>query len=104
MYRFLLRPLAVLAFALCLAPLTGCDSDGLFGDDEQEVEGTVEAVGDDFLTVDAIDYAVTADTEFEGYTGLDDIEVGDEVEIEYEERDSGRVALEIEDPSAEDDD
>lgn len=85
-----------------LVALAGCDAlEDVFGGD-QEVTGTVEQVGTDFLTVDAIRYAVTADTEFEGFTGLADLEVGDEVGVEYEDRSGERVALEIEDAAHED--
>jgi hypothetical protein len=47
---------------------------------------------------------VTGDTEYEGLTGLADLSVGDEVEIEYEDRDGGREAVEVELAGAEDDD
>ena len=77
--------------------LTGCDTVEDLFEDEQEAQGIVEALGENTLTVDGIEYRVTGDTEFdEGLESLDDVSVGDEVEIEYEERDGGRVALEIE--------
>ena len=98
------RILPGLLLALFLVGTTGCDAfEDVFGD-EAEATGTVEAVSATSITVDATAYAVTAETEFEGYTGIDDIEVGDEVEIEYEDRNGERVALEIEDPASEDED
>jgi hypothetical protein len=97
-------PLAAALLALLLVGLTGCDLfEDVFGGD-QEISGTVEEIGDDFVVVDGTTYTVTADTEYEGYTGLDDIAVGDPVDIEYEDRSGERVALEIEDPRNEDED
>ena len=86
--------------------LAGCDT---FEDlnpfnDEKEVTGIVDAIGDASLTVDGIEYAVTAETEFDGIDGLGDLSVGDEVEVEYEENGGGRTALEIELAGADDDD
>lgn len=86
--------LLVLAFGL-----VGCDA---FEDinpfnNEKEVTGIVEAVGESSLTVDGIEYRVTDSTEFDdGYSSLADVSVGDEVEIEYEEEGGGRRALEVE--------
>ena len=99
----ILKGLLVLLF---VAGLTGCDTFEEINpfNDEQEVEGIVEALGDDALTVDGIEYTVTADTEFDGIDGLSDLSVGDEVEVEYEETNSGRVALEVELAGADDDD
>ena len=85
-----------------LVGLAGCDALEDVFEDEQEVSGTVEEVSDASLRVDGATYAVTAETEFEGYTGLDDVAVGDRVEVEYEDRSGRLVALEIEDPAFED--
>jgi hypothetical protein len=68
------------------------------------VTANVSEVGADYITVEATRYKVTSDTEFEGFTGLADISVGDAAGIEYEERDGTRVAIEIEDASPGDDD
>ncbi len=89
-----------LTLALFLIGFTGCDTlEGVFGGD-QEITGTVEEVGANYLTVDATRYAVTPQTEFDGYARLSDISVGDRVKVEYEERNGERFALEIEDPSS----
>ena len=92
------------ALLLLVFGFVGCDALEDLIENEKEVQGIVEAIGENELTVDGIDYLVTADTEFEdGYESLADVSVGDEVEIEYEENDTGRVALEVE-PADEDDD
>lgn len=91
------RPFALL-IAFLLTGSTGCDAIEDVFDSELEVAGTVEAVGPTSITLDATVYAVTDETEYEGYTGIDGVRVGDEVEIEYEEQDSGLVALEVEGP------
>lgn len=92
------------ALVLLVVGLAGCDTlDDVFGND-QEISGIVEEIGADFLVVDATNYALTSSTEYEGFTGLSDISVGDEVNIEYEDRNGGRVALEVEDPNAPDPD
>lgn len=98
-----LKGLVVLLFVFSV---TGCDAlEGVNPfNNEKEVSGIVEAVGDSTLTVDGIEYRVTDETEFEGADGLADLSEGDEVEIEYEERDGGREAVEIEVAGAEDDD
>ena len=86
--------------------LVGCDSfDDLF-ENEKEVQGIVEAIAADgsSLTVDGIVYRVTSNTEYEGISGLADLSVGDEVEIEYEEQGGDRVAVEVELAGADDDD
>jgi PDZ domain-containing secreted protein len=85
---------------------TGCDTlEGINPfNNEKEVSGVIEAIGDNSLTVDGIEYAVTGDTEFDGISGLDELAVGDEVEIEYEERNGGREAVEVELAGADDDD
>jgi PDZ domain-containing secreted protein len=86
--------------------LIGCDTleDINPFSNEQEAQGLVESLGDNTLTVDGIAYTVTSDTEFEGIDSLADLQVGDEVEIEYEENNGTREALEIELAGAEDDD
>jgi hypothetical protein len=104
MHHRILRPLTGLSLALLLAGLTGCDMvEDVFGG-ENEISGTVEEVGADFLTVDATRYDVTSETVYEGYTALSDVQVGDAVDIEYEDREGGRFAVEIEDPANEDGD
>ena len=88
-----------LVLLLFVSTLVGCDAFESINpfNNEKEVTGTVEAVGDAMLTVDAIDYAVTSSTTFEdGYAGLSDVSVGDRVEVEYEEVSGGREALEVE--------
>ena len=96
--------LLVSLFVALGAGLTGCDALGdLFGGDS-EATGIVSALGADFVEVDATRYEVTSETEFEGFTSLLDISVGDSVGIEYEERSGARFAIEIEDASISDDD
>ena len=95
-----------LVMLLLVFGFVGCDTlDDLNPfEDEKEVTGVVEAIGDNSLTVDGIEYTVTSDTEFEGISGLGDLSVGDEVEIEYEENGGSRTAVEIELAGADDDD
>ena len=86
----------VLALFLLFSGLAGCDLlEDTLGN-EKEVQGTVEAISDSALTVDGIAYRVTSSTEYEGISGLGNLSVGDEVEIEYEEHGGSRRALEIE--------
>lgn len=88
-----------LLLLLLAVSFTGCDTLESVNpfNNEKEVTGPVEAIGESSLTVDGIEYAVTDDTKFEeGLSSLDDLSVGDEVEIEYESRDGGREALEVE--------
>ena len=101
--RFFLKSMTCM---LVLVFASGCDTleDINPFNDEKEAKGLVEAVGTDTLTVDGNSYAVTAETEFEGYTGLADVAVGDEVEVEYEENGGGRTAVEVERAGADDDD
>lgn len=103
MLRILSRAPA-LALLLAVPALSGCDAlEDVFGG-ENEITGLVETVGADFLTVDATRYSVTAGTEYEGYTRLSDISVGDEVGVAYEDRSGARVAVEIEDAANETED
>ena len=99
--------LGALATLLLVAAsgLTGCDAvEGVFGG-ENEVTGIVESVDAASLTVDATRYTVDANTTFEApYTALADVEVGDEVEVEYEDRAGERAALAIGDNTAPDND
>ena len=101
------RILRAFVLLFVVAGLAGCDTleDINPFNDEKEVEGIVEAKTDNSLTVDGIDYMVTAETEFEGsLESLDDVNVGDEVEIEYEENGGAREALEVELVGDDDDD
>ena len=67
------------------------------GEEEVEVEGRVESVDGDELVVAGLAFLVTADTEFDGADDLDDILVGDLVEIEGTfDADGALVALEVE--------
>ena len=95
-----------LVMLLLVFGFVGCDTlDDLNPfEDEKEVTGVVEAIGANSLTVDGIEYRVTNDTEFEGISGLSDLAVGDEVEIEYEENGGAREAVEVELAGADDDD
>ncbi len=95
-----------LIMLLLVFGFVGCDTlEGLNPfDSEKEVSGIIEAIGDNSLTVDGIEYRVTDKTEFEGIDGLADLAVGDEVEIEYKENGGSREAVEIELAGAEDND
>ena len=57
---------------LLVFSFTGCDAlEGINPfNNEKEVSGIVEAIGDNALTVDGIEYTVTANTEYEGISGL----------------------------------
>ena len=95
-------PLARVAALLLALFIVGCNASvtGNEDDDEgNEVRVTVQAIGSDYLeTNDGIRYEVTADTKYEGLSGLSDISVGDVVEIEFEEipNSTNRRTLEIE--------
>ena len=105
MKRIITMGLTSLALVLLVFTTAGCDTFEDIFENEKEAAGTVEEVGTDFVVVDAIRYIVTDDTEYEGISSLAELSVGDEVEIEYEERSDGtREALEIELAGAEDDD
>lgn len=97
-----------LVLVLFIVGMVGCET--LQGvnpfNDEKEVSGVVEAVDTDAntLTVDGIEYTVTEDTEFEGLDGLSGLSTGDEVEIEYEEPNGNREAVEVERGESDDDD
>lgn len=82
---------------LVVGSLVGCDALESINpfDNEKEVTGLVEELGDDYLVVKAVRYNVTSDTKFEGITGLADLAVGDEVEVEYKESSGARTAVEI---------
>ena len=95
-----------LVMLLLVFGFVGCDTleDLNPFEDEKEVQGIVEAIGASSLTVDGIEYQVTDNTEFEGISGLSDLAVGDEVEVEYEENGGVREAVEVELAGADDDD
>ncbi|MBT8399141.1 MAG: DUF1344 domain-containing protein [Rhodothermia bacterium] len=95
--RLIPRILPAIAFLL-VGVLAGCDALESINpfDNEKEVTGTVEAVDTSSLTVDGIAYAVTSDTEFDGYADLSEVSVGDKVEVEYDEKNGGREAKEVE--------
>lgn len=56
---------------------------------------TVEVIGGDFIVADAVRYGVVEETEFQGIEGLSGLNVGDRVEIEWEEGEDGRYVLYI---------
>ncbi|MDX1429147.1 MAG: DUF5666 domain-containing protein [Rhodothermales bacterium] len=91
----ILSALVVLLLGFQLAGCDALESINPF-DNEKEVTGTVEAVDAASLTVDGISYAVTDNTKFDGYADLSEVSVGDKVEVEYEERNGGREAKEVE--------
>lgn len=92
---------------LIAAGLTGCDAIGEVFDRDNEVSGTIEALGESSVDLDdGNTYRVTSNTEYEGVglDSFDDLQVGWEVDIEYEGEGSTRTALEIEHGEEEDDD
>ena len=94
---------ALIAFAL-FTGITGCDALGEVFDREKELSGVVEEVGSDFLVIDGVTYHVNGDTEYEGIDSLEELSVGDEVDVVYEGGGSERTALEVEFGENEDDD
>lgn len=96
-----------LLLVLLTIGLVGCDTFEDVFENEKEAQGVIEALADDgsSLTVEAIEYRITSQTEYdEGLSSFDDLSVGMEVEIEYDEQGGTREALEIELVGAEDDD
>jgi hypothetical protein len=85
-----------LLFAVVLFGALGCDAIEDVFEREKEVKGNIEEIGADYLVLDAIRYAVTDRTSFDGIGGLSELSVGEEVEVEYEETAGSRTALEIE--------
>ena len=86
--------------------LAGCDMLEDVFENEKEVIGVVEAIAADgsSITVDGIEYRITSQTKYDdGLDSLDDLNVGDEVEVEYEEQGGSRVALEVDLTSADTD-
>ncbi len=95
-----------LVMLLLVFGFVGCDTleDLNPFDSEKEVTGIIELIGANSLTVGGIEYMVTDKTEFDGISGLSDLKMGDEVEIEYEENGGVREAVEVELAGAEDND
>lgn len=63
----------------------------------EEVSGTVDDVGADYVVLNDMRFSVNGDTEFEeGYGSLSDVQTGDQAEVEYEARGNENVALGIE--------
>lgn len=94
--HLILRGFALLLLAVgIIACDTVEDLDGLgLGDEDgQEVVGAIEALGDASITVEAIEYLITASTELEGIDDLASLAVGTVVVIGFEEQENGRTAL-----------
>ena len=85
-----------LFLALLLVGATGCDTFEDILENEKEASGVVEEVGTNFLVMEAIRYEVNDQTTYDGLSGLSDIQVGSEIEVEYTESGSTRTAVEIE--------
>ena len=102
--HILLRGLLLVLLTISLG---ACDTFEDVFENELEEEGTIVTIDDaaQQLTLDSgVTYQVTGDTEWDaGLDSFDDLVEGLLVEIEYEEGDP-RIALEIEDANAEDDD
>jgi hypothetical protein len=91
--------------------LGACNAFGILGEDENEVRVTIEAKAASSIDADdGITYQVDSGTEFEGYNGFADVQVGHTVEIEWAaiSGSNERRALEIEsgdhDDNGDDDD
>ncbi len=105
MKRFTTWGLKGLMLVLLFFAATACDTVEDIFENEKEVAGVVEVIDGNALTVDGIVYLVDDKTEYEGITGIGDLAVGDEVEIEYKDRGDGtRAAVEVELAGADDDD
>lgn len=85
--------------------VAACDSfDDLLGDDP-EVHGVIQSISGDVITLDdGSAYRTNSDTKYDGISGLSDLSAGLEVEIEYKDRGSERIATEIELASNDNDD
>lgn len=98
MTRFPIRAFLLATLLAGSLSVSGCELLGP-GDDVEVARATVLDLGANFFTAeDDVIYQVNDDTEYEGgYTAFSDIQVGDVVEVEYEEIEAGtRLALEIE--------
>ena len=107
MKRFTTWGLRGLMLVLLVFAATGCDTvEGIF-ENEKEAKGFIEAIdGNNISLDDGFVYIVDDKTEYEGVSGLSELNVDDEVEIEYKDRGDGttRAAVEVELAGAEDDD
>lgn len=62
--------------------------------EEEELSGSVEDVGDDYVIVDGTELAVNEETELSGIAELSELEVGTTVEVAYVlQEDGSRLAL-----------
>ena len=106
MKRFTTWGRKTLAFVLLLFMAAGCDMVEDVFENDKEATGTIEVIDGNNITLsDGIVYIVDDKTEYEGISGLSDLSVGDEVEIEYKDRGDGtRAAVEVELAGADDDD
>ncbi|MEM6647432.1 MAG: DUF5666 domain-containing protein [Bacteroidota bacterium] len=105
--HIILRGFALLLLAVGIIAcdtVEDLDGLGLGEEDGQEVVGAIEALGDATITVEAIEYLITASTEFEGIDGLASLAVGTVVVIGFEEQENGRTALFIALEDGDDDD
>ena len=98
--------LKALAFVLLIFMAAGCDMVEDVFENEKEAADTIEVIDGNAITLsDGIVYLTDDKTEYEGISGLSDLAVGDEVEIEYKDRGDGtRAAVEVELAGADDDD
>lgn len=76
--------------ATAITARTGVEDDG-------EIEGVIEVIGEDFIEVAGMHFAITGRTSFKGVRGLEGLEVGMDVEVEFVTTDAGEhIAVEIE--------
>lgn len=64
--------------------------------EEMQVTGIIDKIGTGFIVVGGTEYVINDDTEFDGFSGLDDLLEEDEVEIEFVQDGGTYYAVEIE--------
>jgi hypothetical protein len=66
------------------------------GEEDRSVEAPLESVGVDVINLLSVPFAVNASTTFDDVSGLDDLEAGDRVDVEYTvDGEGNRIALNI---------
>lgn len=66
------------------------------GEEDRSVEAPLESVGVDVINLLSVPFAVNAETTFDDVSGLDDLEAGDRVDVEYTvDSEGNRIALNI---------
>ncbi len=66
------------------------------GEEDRSVEAPIESVGVDVINLLSVPFAVNAETTFDGVSGLDELEAGDRVAVDYRvDGEGNRIALRI---------